>query len=321
MADGPSAEVPAPAIPPDPSEHRQAAPDSGRPGRWVRLVRACRRRAARLVAGARRVAARLAPAARPAATQLISVARRLAARLAPATQRLWRWLVTVARMVDTAAKQGPAPPPPQDPIERREPTGPITVFARGYVFTFTVRADLTWRSQGLRPDQLAWYAHYFLPPATQRLTSIAADLARTVAPHRAGELEAQLQRKLAQQEPWSFERGGQTVTCRPTAWVQLDERVRQALQPYWERVIALDCRHEELLRHARYAEQLNRRWSAILADLPDAGLSEAVREELARARERILSEQRAAARWSGELLRQRRTGPESEPEPEPEVSG
>ncbi|WP_019872405.1 hypothetical protein [Salinispora oceanensis] len=320
MADGP-AEAPPPPVAPDPDQHRQAAPDATRPGRWARPVRACRRSATRLAAGARRVTARLTPAARRFATQLVSAARRLATRLAPTTRRLWRWLLTVARTVDTAAKQGPAPPPPQDPIERREPAGPITVFARGYVFTFTIRADLTWRSQGLRPDQLAWYAHYFLPPASQRLTSIAADLARTVAPHRAGELEAQLQRKLAQQEPWSFERGGQTVTCRPRAWVQLDERVRQALQPYWERVIALDCRHEELLRRARYAEQLNRRWSAILADLPDGDVPETVREELARARERTLSEQRAAARWSSELLRQRHTGPESETEPEPEVSG
>ncbi|ABP54982.1 hypothetical protein [Salinispora tropica] len=310
MADGPPAETPPPAVPPDPKQHPEAAPDAGRSGRWARPVRACRRGAARLAAVARRRAARLTP-----------TARRLAARLTPATRRLWRWLLTVARTVDTAAKQGPAPPPPQDPIERREPAGPITVFARGYVFTFTIRADLTWRSQGLRPDQLAWYAHYFLPPVTQRLTGIAADLARSVAPHRAGELEAQLQRKLAQQEPWSFERGGQTVTCRPEAWVQLDERVRQTLQPYWERVIALDCRHEELLRRARYAEQLNRRWSAILADLPDADVPETVRDGLTRARERTLSEQRAAARWSGELLRQRHTGPEAETEPEPEVSG
>ncbi|WP_018215716.1 hypothetical protein [Salinispora vitiensis] len=319
MADGPAAETPQPPVAPDPDQHRPAAPDATRPGRWARPVRACRRSATRLAAGTRRVTARLAPATRRFAAQLTWAARQLAARLAPAAGRLWRWLLTLARTVDTAAKQGPAPPPPQEPIERREPAGPITVFARGYVFTFTIRADLTWRSQGLRPDQLAWYAHYFLPPATQRLTSIAADLARTVAPHRAGELEAQLQRKLAQQEPWSFERGGQTVTCRPEAWVQLDERVRQALQPYWERVIALDCRHEELLRRARYAEQLNRRWSAILDDLPDADVPEAVREGLARARERTLSEQRAAARWSGELLRQRHTGSESETEPE--VSG
>ncbi len=304
MAEDPPADTPPPpAPPPDTSPHPDRTPATSRKSRWARPARACRRRVAGLVAAARRLWARLAPAA-----------RRLTAQLALTARRLWRWLLTVARTVDTAAKQGPAPPPPQDPIERREPAGPITVFARGYVFTFGIRADLTWRSQGLRPDQLAWYAHYFQPQATQRLAGIAADLARTVAPHRAGELEAQLQRVLGQQEPWPYARGGQQVTCRPEAWVQLDERVRQTLQPYWERVIALDCRHEEFLRRARYAEQLNQRWSAILADQPDADAPQAVRDELARARERTLSEQRAAARWSGELLRQRHTGPETEPE-------
>ncbi|WP_373684380.1 hypothetical protein [Micromonospora thermarum] len=298
MTEGPPAE----ATPPD----RQLQVDQDRdhastdtatgPGRSsARLVRMCRRLAERLVGTSRRLRAQLAP-----------WAQRLAARLVPAARRLWGWSLSVARKVDAAAKEGPPPPPPEEPIERRESVGPFTVPARGYVFAFSVRAAFTWSAQGLRPEQLAWYAHYFMPQATQRLTRIAGDLARAVPPHRAGELEERLQRVLGRQEPWAFERGGKTVTCRPEAWVRLDERVRRALQPYWERLISLDCEYEEQTRRAQYAERINRRWAAILDDLAGADVPEDLREKLARAREHMMAEQRAAARWTGDLLRQRR---------------
>ncbi len=291
-----------------------------------------RRLGARLVTVAGRVGARSVAALRGAWTRLVSALRRLRVwslararrhrpRLAAVSRRVWRWVLSVARRVDAAAKEGPAPPPPEEPIERREPAGPITVFARGHVFTFAVHAAFTWCAQGLRPDQLAWYAHYFTPRATQRLTQIATGLARTVPPHRADDLEERLQHVLSHQEPWPFERGGHTVTCRVEAWIRLDERVRRTLQPYWERMIALDCRHEEMLRRARYAEQLNQRWSEVLADLADGDVPEALREELGRLREQTVAEQRVAAQWTGELLRQRRHKPDLfEPSTDPDAT-
>ncbi|MGN9776949.1 hypothetical protein ACTMS0_14475 [Micromonospora sp. H33] len=255
---------------------------------------------------ARRARSRTASGSRRTWAWLVAGAQRLRPWLVLGSRRLWAWLVGIARRVNAAAREGPPPPPPEDPVERRELAGPITVPARGYVFAFTVRAAFTWSAQGLRPDQLAWYAHYFMPQATQRLTRIAADLARTVPPQRAVELEERLQRVLGRQEPWSFERGGRTVTCRPEAWVRLDERVRRALQPYWERLITLDCEYEEQTRRAQYAERINRQWAAILADLAGADVPEELRERLARAWEHTMAEQRAAAQWTGDLLRQRR---------------
>ncbi|MEW2385195.1 hypothetical protein AB0873_24350 [Micromonospora sp. NPDC047707] len=298
MAEGP----PADATPPDPSTQVDQPADgsstdaaTGPKRFWERLVTTCRRLAEWLGTTCRRLWA-----------QLASASQRLTARLVPAAQHLWGWMLSVARKVDAAAKEGPPPPPPEEPIERRESAGPFTVPARGYVFAFSVRATFTWSAQGLRPEQLAWYAHYFMPQATQRLTRIAGDLARTVPPHRAGELEERLQRALGRQEPWSFERGGRTVTCRPEAWIRLDERVRRALQPYWERLITLDCEYEEQTRRAQYAERINRRWTAILDDLAGADVPDDLREKVARAREHTMAEQRAAAQWTGDLLRRRR---------------
>lgn len=310
MADGPPTET----TPPE------------RPS-WAARVRSTARRAA-TDAGARsrRTWAWLVTVSRGLRAWLAANSPTLWARLVAASRRLRSWLVAAARKLDAAATERALPPPPAEPVERRELAGPITVFARGHVFTFTVRAAFTWRAQGLRPDQLAWHAHHFMPQAIRRLTRIAAGLARSIPPHQAGELEVQLQRVLNRQGSWPFKRGGTTVTCRLEAWVRLDERVRQTLQPYWQRQIVLECRHEEFLRRARYAEQLNRRWSAILDDLVDADLPDVLREEVARVREHTLSEQRAAARWSVDLLRQRRprqdrfepsTEPDATPQPAP----
>ncbi|MGN9811520.1 hypothetical protein ACTMSW_19460 [Micromonospora sp. BQ11] len=207
-----------------------------------------------------------------------------------------------------AAQTSPAPP--EELTERREVGNPITVPAQGHVFTFTVHAAFTWSAQGVRPDVLAWYARYFTPQAVERLTHLATERSRSTPPARAADLEVALQRALRSQDPWRYERGDVVLTCRPDAWVRLDERVRRTLQPYWERRVRLECQYEEYLRRARYAEQLTRRWASILdevADAPGGAGSATVDEEHRRAREHVRAEERSAAKWTAELLRQRRS--------------
>jgi hypothetical protein len=188
---------------------------------------------------------------------------------------------------------------------------PIVVAAKGHHFTFAVRPVLTWSATGLRPDALVWYARYFRPTVIQRLRRLAADRARDIAPHRAGDLEVALQSALDEQASWRYERAGKTVECRPEVWsVQHDDRVREALRPHWDRLIELECEYELYLTRARYAEELNRRWVTILDEMVNdpAGTeeAEAITEELARARQHMAAEQRAAAQWSADLLRDRR---------------
>ncbi|MEV1132219.1 hypothetical protein [Agromyces sp. NPDC049794] len=215
-------------------------------------------------------------------------------------------LTAAARKVQAAQT---SLPPPDELTERREVSDPIIVPAQGHVFTFTVHAAFTWSARGLRPDLLAWFARYFTPQAVERLTHLAEELSRSTPPARAADLEVALQRTLRDQDPWRYERGDVVVTCRPDAWVRLDERVRRTLQPYWERRVRLECQYEEYLRRARYAEQLTRRWASILdevAESPGGAGSATVDEEHRRVREHLRAEERSAAGWTAELLRQRR---------------
>lgn len=221
--------------------------------------------------------------------------------------RLWKWVLRMARKLDEAAAEGAPDPPPLGPIERRELVGPIAVPARGYVYSFTIRAAFTWSARDLRLDQLAWYAHNFRPEAIQKLTRIAGELSRTVEPHQAGDLEERLQHALSLEKPWPFKGGRGTITCRATASVELDEPVRELLQPFSNRQMTLDCENAEYTRRAALVEQLNRRWAKILEDLAGAEMPDSLREQFIRALKHTLAEQKAAAQWTSDLLRQPRS--------------
>ncbi|MEU2614512.1 hypothetical protein ABZ570_23450, partial [Micromonospora sp. NPDC007271] len=241
------------------------------------------------------------------------VARQTGRRLVAGLHTLWGNLLPLLQKL-WAAADGDVPPPPVDEglkLEHRETLSPIVVAAKGHVFSFTVRTVLTWSATGLRPEVLIWYAGHFRPAAIQRLRRIVADRARDVAPHRAGDLEVALQTALDEQAPWRYERGDVTVECRPEVWsVRQDDRVREALRPHWDRLIELECEYELYVTRARYAEELNRRWVALLDEMVDdpAGgeEAEAIAEELSRARRHMAAEQQSAAQWSAELLRDRR---------------
>lgn len=228
--------------------------------------------------------------------------------------RRWGQVVALLRGMEPAAAFGPPPPPPGRLTERRD--AELAVPAQGYVYVFHVRASLMWWSEGLRPEDLSWHAHYFQPHAVQKLTRLAADLARTLPPHRAGDLEVRLQRAVDAAD-WAFSRGGKTVTCEPEIRVRLDERVRRALLPYSERLVTLESEYELHLARARRAEQLARRWTGILQEFAagpvPAAAGPTAEENVVDAVRRMTALQKIAARWVEELLRDRPRTDESRP--------
>ena len=156
---------------------------------------------------------------------------------------------------------------------------------------------------------LSWYVQYFQPNAIQRLTRLAADAARDLHPHRAGDLEVALQRALAEDPLWHYQRGDIALTCRPDAAVRLDERIMPALQPHVDRLVKLEYQFDEQIRKARYAEELSRQWATILEGHADD-------HDLADARDHMLTAQREAARWIAELLHRHANPTRAAPPPE-----
>ncbi|NYH41338.1 hypothetical protein HNR22_001065 [Micromonospora jinlongensis] len=220
-----------------------------------------------------------------------------------ASVRGWRWWARhwdrlVAALQDEApVGSGAAPSPPGPLVEQRDVPRLITVPARGYVYSFHIRATFAWSSStSLRSEVLSWYVQYFQPNAIQRLTRLAADAARNLPPHRAGDLEVALRQALADEPEWSYQRGDIVITCRPDAAVRLDERIMPALQPHVDRLLELEYQFDEQVRKARYAEELSRQWATLLNTHADD-------QDVADARDQMLTTQREAARWITELLR------------------
>lgn len=219
--------------------------------------------------------------------------------------RAWRWWTRswdrlVAALQDEAPVGSAAAPSPSGPlVEQRDAPRLIAVPARGYVYSFYIRATFAWSSPAsLRSEVLSWYVQYFQPNAIQRLTRLAADAARDLPPNRAADLEVALQRALADDPVWRYRRGEVVITCRPDAAVRLDERILPALKPHIDRLVKLEYQFDEQLRQARYAEELSRRWTAILSEHVD----ETADQDITDARDHMLTAQQDAARWINELL-------------------
>ncbi|MEV4657189.1 hypothetical protein [Micromonospora sp. NPDC049301] len=234
----------------------------------------------------------------------------------------WRWWARtwdrlVAALQDEApVGRGAAPSPTGPLVEQRDAPRLIAVPARGYVYSFYIRATFAWSSPAsLRAEVLSWYVRYFEPNAIQRLTRLAADAARNLPPNRAADLEVALQRALADYPVWRYRRGEVVITCRPDAAVRLDERILPALKPHIDRLVKLEYQFDEQLRQARYAEELSRRWTAILNEHVD----ETADQDITDARDHMLTAQQDAARWINELLSHNPEHP-TDPAPSPSPS-
>ncbi|MEO3748414.1 hypothetical protein [Plantactinospora sp. B5E13] len=233
-------------------------------------------------------------------------------------RRLGSWLLTLWHRF-VAALHGPEPapvplpsPPPPAPgrlTERRDLQTPIIVPARGYVFTFRVHATFIWSSEGIPRETLSGSTQYFMPYAIRALTRLAAARARNIVAHRARELELELQRAIVETGPWRYERNGVPVACQPYVWVELDDGVKQAVKPYWEQLIKLDCEYDVDVKRAQYVDRLSRQWLAILEKLvgnPVAGgAAQMTNESLASVVRDLIAEQNASSQRLEDLLAER----------------
>jgi hypothetical protein len=191
----------------------------------------------------------------------------------------------------------------------------MVVPASDYIFTFRVHATFVWEADGLYHEELASSIDGLMPYAIRRLKALAARHARQHPPHRARELEVELQETLKENGSWRFHWRGASLTCRPYVWVELEDQVKQAVRPYWEELIKLDCEHDVQMRRAEYAERLSRQWTAVLTDLlgsPVAdGAAEMTEKDLAEVVRKIVAEQKAAAEKLEDLMTKKVDGGDS----------
>ncbi|GAA2531987.1 hypothetical protein [Winogradskya humida] len=213
--------------------------------------------------------------------------------------RFWRRVMTIwSRFLGFLRGPAPAPQLRVRLLERRSIT-PITVPARGFAFNFQVHGVFVWESDDMaRIEELREMVDHFLPYAHHHLKVAATGPARQVEPHRGEEFEALLRRTLDEFVQWTYLRRGLRVTCRPEIRVQLDERVRQHIRPYWEQLITLDYERDLADRRARHTDGISKQWSVILDQLlsgpaPD-GAASMTDEQLAHVVKGLLAERAAA---------------------------
>ncbi|WP_130337296.1 hypothetical protein [Micromonospora kangleipakensis] len=192
--------------------------------------------------------------------------------------------------------------------ERLDTPVPIRVSGQGRTFNFHLHARCVWSSWDLRRETLLSYAHYYMPDAVRKLTHLAAQHAANFPAHRAAELEVDLERALSETGPWRYQRGDTVVTCHPYVRVDVDERVRKVVLPYWEELVKLDCEFDVDLRRTEYANRLGRQRPADAETATDgtaAGEAAGTTgENLASDVRRTVAELKAAAQRLEDSLRE-----------------
>jgi hypothetical protein len=194
-----------------------------------------------------------------------------------------------------SALQGSEPADQQ--LKQRWAITPIAVPARGYAFNFQVHPTFTWTSEGVGRTTFRSLVETFQPHARARLTRLAGGLARGVEPHRGEDFEGRLQRRLDDTGDWTFEWNGRRIACQVHVRVEPDERLREHLRSYWERLVALDYERDIAARRARHTDAVSAQWSAVLKRILDSseptGAATMTNEKLATVIREILADRRA----------------------------
>jgi hypothetical protein len=199
---------------------------------------------------------------------------------------------------DVVEFRAPPPPPPPEPLhERRRGPQPITAPALGDAFSFRAYADYSWQSIGLYPEELRESIERHTAEVHNGLRELTVTLAREFPPHHVMQLQAKLDEALAT-KVWRFDRDVRHLSCKVKVRVAPDDRVRQRLEPYWEKIIEMECEHELGMRRAELVEQLTRRWSEVLRELHRNPLTphaaRLAEEQFASVFERLISERHDA---------------------------
>ncbi|MFD2767722.1 hypothetical protein [Micromonospora eburnea] len=177
--------------------------------------------------------------------------------------------------------------------------------ARGDAFDFRLHAVYNWTGRNMTYDELRFRAERYLLWAGGIVREQAVDLARQHEPHRSYELEQALSARLSGQR---WPRQGNLPYFTVQVRVSPDERVRERLRPYWEDRIKLECDHELEKIKACQADDLTRRWCAVLLNLEDdpvtAHAARLAGEQFAEVFRRYVAERREAVPELVQLLRE-----------------
>ncbi|SCL30333.1 hypothetical protein GA0074692_2906 [Micromonospora pallida] len=184
--------------------------------------------------------------------------------------RFRRWWRDAARPVEpVVAVPVPVPPSPPrlpDLVLEREAPEPVLVPAQGDAFDFRIQPVYTWTAKNMPLDEFRQRVENRLGWAGHLVRDQSSDLARQHEPHRALQLERELNGHFAGRV-WS--RSGDAPTLGVRVRVLPDQRIRERLRPYWEERISIECAHDLATLRTRQAEELTSRWREVLCNLHD----------------------------------------------------
>ncbi|MET7420415.1 hypothetical protein [Dactylosporangium sp. NPDC005555] len=146
------------------------------------------------------------------------------------------------------------------------PVAPIALTAKGDAFDFSVRPTLTWYARQLTRTRFEQLIAAYTPDVIDALRLRTERIARSFEPHRSQHLEQQLNERLAAKD-WIMGESGERITCRPTVFVLPDPRVRESMQPYWQRRIQMQTDHELAMRQAELTRERTEAWSKVMKSL------------------------------------------------------
>ncbi|GAA2383271.1 hypothetical protein Cme02nite_70760 [Catellatospora methionotrophica] len=213
--------------------------------------------------------------------------------------RLTRWTAAFLR--------GPEPqaPPERTSARSRLPIS-ISVPAQGHAFHFRIHATFRWQGETMHQDELTALAQETATAVRRELTEIALDLGPKYPPHRAHDLEVELNRAANSTRHWQYELQGKRYRCRPILRVELDDRVKQHVEEYWHRRVQMECEHEAEIRRTELAQELSARWLGVLEQLTShrfaAAAARLTEAELAEVITTIVTEQKDAVERLQTLL-------------------
>ncbi|MEV6929464.1 hypothetical protein AB0M46_33915 [Dactylosporangium sp. NPDC051485] len=146
------------------------------------------------------------------------------------------------------------------------PCAPISLAAMGDAFDFSARPTFTWYGRSLTQAEFEDRIELYTTDALHALRARAERIARAFEPHRSRELEQELNTRIRAKD-WVLGPVGEQLTCRPEVLVLPDPRVRESLQPYWQRRIEMHTEHELAMRRAELTRERTQAWSRVMADL------------------------------------------------------
>jgi hypothetical protein len=151
-------------------------------------------------------------------------------------------------------------------LTERRTSSPIALAARGDAFDFSVRPTLTWYAQRMTHARFEDLIDTYMPAALHAVRARTEGVARSYEPHRSHDLERELNAQLSAKD-WSLGPPSERLICRPEVFVLPDPRVREGLQPYWQRRIEMQTDHELAMRRAELTRERTQAWSRVMATL------------------------------------------------------